>query len=623
MLIRAQSIEVAFGDRLVLRGADISVAAGECVALVGNNGSGKSTLLKVLAGQLRPDHGEVFRMAVPGLLHQMPDLPGETVQDALDDATAWHAALMADFEEASIAGDLNRSSKLQDRLDDVGWEIDHKVDAVTHRLKTPPRTASISTLSGGESRRVALARALLQTPDLLLLDEPTNHLDAETIEWLQAFLIGFRGAIVLVTHDRYLLEAVAQRIIEVEDGLTVAYQGSYSDYLIARAERRSLQESTESARLNTLAREAAWAARSPAARSTKQKARLKRLEVLEGARALHKEQSFFLDLKTGFKAGNTIVELVDVFGGYGENELIKNLSINVQAGDRVGILGPNGIGKSTLFRILNQELAAFSGKVHRAPRVRLAVIDQSRTGLKDTDSLFDAAGNGNSHVDLGDHQIHVASFLRQFLFQREQLDQPVSSLSGGERMRLLLARLLLQGANVLLLDEPTNDLDLMTLRVLEEALIDFDGASLVISHDRALIDRVCNVVLSFEGDGVVVSYASRQQAMRALEAKRLRSEEKHAGKSSQQNSSPKPPAPKNKTKKMSFGERQEFESLPGRIETLESEHGALSTQLSSPDTHAEGPELAARIGKALQSKQSEIDEAYARWTVLEGLAEGL
>ena len=617
MLIRAQSIEVAFGDRLVLRGADISVAAGECVALVGNNGSGKSTLLKVLAGQLRPDHGEVFRMASPGLLHQKPDLPGETVQDALDDAIAWHSALMSEFEEASIEGDINRAAKLQDRLDDVGWEIDHKVNAVTHRLKTPPRDSLITTLSGGEARRIALARALLQTPDLLLLDEPTNHLDSETIEWLQAFLIGFRGAIILVTHDRYLLEAVAQRIVEVEDGVTVAYKGNYSDYLIARAERRSRQEHTEAARLNTLAREAAWAARSPAARSTKQKARLKRLEVLQGERALHKEHSFFLDLKTGFKAGNTIVEMVDVFGGYGEDVLIKNLSLNVQAGDRVGILGPNGIGKSTVFRMLTRELDVFSGKVHRAPRVKLATIDQNRTGLKATDSLFDAAGNGNSHVDLGEHQIHVASFLRRFLFQREQLDQPVSSLSGGERMRLLMARLLLQGANVLLLDEPTNDLDLMTLRVLEEALIDFDGASMVISHDRALIDRVCNVVLSFEGDGVVVSYASREQALRALNAKRAEPKAEATGKSAV---SQKPA--KKKTQKMSFGERQEFESLPGRIEILEAEHLKLSEQMSLPETHAAGPQNAEALSKEMSAKQQEIDKAYARWSVLEAMAEG-
>jgi len=610
MLLRAQSIEVAFGDRLVLRGADLSVAAGECVGLVGNNGSGKSTLLKVLAGRLQPDHGDVFRTAEPGLLRQSPDLPGETVQDALDEAIAWHAVLLSSYEEALEQGDMDGAGRLQDRLDDAGWEIQHRVDAVCERLKTPSRTALLTTLSGGEARRLALARALLRTPDLLLLDEPTNHLDAETIEWLQSFLEGYRGAVVLVTHDRYLLEAVADRIVEVEDGLTVSYNGSYGDYLIARAERRSRMENAEASRLNTLAREAAWAARSPAARSTKQKARLKRLDTLRDERALHREQSFSLDLRTGFKAGNTIVEMEDLVGGYGDTVLIRNLSLNVQAGDRVGILGPNGIGKSTLFRILSRDLEPISGHVHRAPRVKLATIDQSRTGLKDSDSLFDAAGHGNSHVDLGEQQIHVASFLRRFLFQREQLDQPVSSLSGGERMRLLLARLLLDGANVILLDEPTNDLDLMTLRVLEEALIDFDGATFVISHDRALMDRVCNVVLNFEGDGRVMSYASRAQAVRAVEQQNKAA--RVAEKPKKNN-----PTKTSQVPKRNFAEAKELEELTARIEALEAEYEQLTERLSSPELYEEGAEAVSVVTASIKEKEQEIERAYERWSILE------
>ena len=619
MLLRAQSIEVAFGDRLVLRGADFSVAAGECVGLVGNNGSGKSTLLKVLAGTLKPDHGEVYRQAAAGLLHQKPQLPGDTVQDALDDATRWHSDLLEAYEEASMGEDMRLLSELQDRLDDVGWEVGHKMDAICQRLKTPARSASLQSLSGGEARRVALARALLQTPDLLLLDEPTNHLDAETIEWLQGFLAGFRGAVVLVTHDRYLLEAVADRIVEVEDGLTVAYKGSYGDYLIARAERRVRLEAAESSRLNTLAREAAWAARSPAARTTKQKARLNRLEELRGQRALHKEASFSLDLRTGFKAGNTIVELVDLYGGYDGTPLIRDLSINIKAGDRVGILGPNGIGKSTLFRIVARQLEPQSGVVHRAPRVKLALIDQARSGLKGTDSLFDAAGNGNSHVSLGDRQLHVASFLRRFLFTREQLDQPVSSLSGGERMRLLMARLLLDGANVLLLDEPTNDLDLMTLRVLEEALIDFDGASLIISHDRALIDRVCNVVLSFEGEGVVTAYASRQQALRALESSRADSAPVAAPKVTQ--ASPKPESTSSSKKtKLSWKEQRELEQIGGTIAKLEAELEALNSQMADPATVGKGHEELTRLSREIVSKQGEVEQAYSRWEELDAKA---
>ncbi len=611
MILRAQDIEVAFADRLVLRGADIAVAAGECVGLVGPNGSGKSTLLKVLAGELSPDHGQVFRQAPAGLLRQTPDLPGDTVQEALDEAVAWHAELVRAYEQAASGEDLDEAGRLQDRLDEVGWRMDHRVDAVCQRLKTPARDAAIPTLSGGEARRVALARALLRTPDLLLLDEPTNHLDADTIEWLQGFLDGYRGAVVLVTHDRYLLEAVADRIVEVEDGLTVSYDGSYGDYLIARAERRARLEQAETSRLQTLAREADWASRSPAARTTKQRARLKRLEQLRQERPLMREHSFTLDLRTGFRAGSTLLELEDVAGGYDGVALFQAVDASVQAGDRVGILGPNGIGKSTLFRLIRKEQAALAGRIHLAPRVRVATIDQARSGLDESDTLFDAAGHGNSHVVVGDQPVHVASFLRRFLFRQQQLDQPVASLSGGERMRLLLAKLLLEGGNLLLLDEPTNDLDLMTLRVLEDALMAFDGASLVISHDRALLDRVCTQVLSFEGDGVVTPYASRSQALRARDAAQAAAD-----------ATAKPPtartkAPRPQATGLSWKEQQELKDLPAQLEDLEAEHTALGERLADPATYQQDADAVSDLTRSYQALQAEIDTAYARWEELE------
>ncbi len=610
MILRAQGIEVAFADQLILRGADLSVSKGECVGLVGPNGSGKSTLLRVLAGLLEPDHGTVHRQAPAGLLDQAPVLRGSTVQDALDEAISWHHQLVAAFETAIAEGDLERSSALQDRLDDVGWRLDHRVDGVCERLKTPPRTDAIETLSGGETRRVALAQALLQTPDLLLLDEPTNHLDAETIEWLQSFLLGYRGAIVLVTHDRYLLEAVADRIVEVEDGLTVSYDGSYGDYLIARAERRARQEQTEASRLGTLAREAAWAARSPAARSTKQRARLSRLEQLQAERPLMREQTFELDLCTGFRAGSTLLELEDVDGGYDGVPLFHGVTLSVQAGDRVGILGPNGIGKSTLFKLIRRDLPPLAGRVHWAPRLKVATIDQARSGLDPTDTLFDAAGHGNSHVIVGDRGVHVASFLRRFMFRQQQLTQTVASLSGGERMRLLLARLLLDGGNLLLLDEPTNDLDLMTLRILEEALIAFDGASLVISHDRALLDRVCTTVVSFEQKGQVTSYASRLQAQRALDAT---VEAPRREKSTPQTEKPRP----KKKGGLSHQERQELAALPARLEALEAAHESLGAQLAAPETYQEATERIADLTQTYEAQQAEIEAIYARWEQLE------
>ena len=606
MLLRATDIEVSFGTHLVLRGADLMVNRGECVALIGNNGSGKSTLLKVLAGTLVPNHGEVERNAPAGLLEQNPNLPGRTVGEALAESQSWHQELLDNYQSAVERGDLDVASTYQDRLDDVGWDLNHRVEAIRDRLQAPSSDTPIDVLSGGQRRRVALARALLRTPDLLLLDEPTNHLDAEAIEWLQGFLSGYRGAVVLVTHDRYLLEAVADRIVEVEDGLTVSYNGSYADYLVARAERRARLEKAEMSRVATLAREAAWASRSPAARSTKQRARLKRLEELEDERPLIREQTFDLDLRTGFKGGQSMIELDNVTGGYPGNELFKQLSTSIQAKSCVGVLGPNGIGKSTLFKLITRELEPLAGAVHRAPRVKLAVIDQARSGLDDTDTLFEAAGGGASHVTLNGNSIHVAGFLKRFMFRNDQLDQRVGELSGGERMRLLLARLMLDGANVILLDEPTNDLDLMTLRILEEALIAFDGASLVISHDRALLDRACTAVLSFDTPCEVVRYASRIQAVGARAEIVPKSPPKKMTS-----------VAKAKPSGLSGKEKRELVALPEQLETLEAERDALGEQLADPATYQGDARHAAELGAAYKAAEEAVLTAYARWEELE------
>lgn len=613
MLLRAQDIEVAFSNRPLLRGANLTVSAGECVGLIGNNGSGKSTLLKVLSGDLRPDHGTVERHATPGLLQQDGLLPGDTVGDALRDAQSWHADLLSAYEEAITGDDMDLAGDLQDRLDTLGWDLSHQIAAVSDRLGTPSFDTPLANLSGGQRRRVALSRALLCSPDLLLLDEPTNHLDSEAIEWLQGFLSGYRGAVVLVTHDRYLLEASADRIVEVEDGLTVAYNGSYGDYLIQRAERRAQNEKSEMRRVATLAREAAWASRSPAARSTKQTARLKRLDVLRDERPLLKEQTLSIDLRTGFRGGQSMIELVETSGGYDGVPLFEALTTSIQAKSCVGVLGPNGVGKSTLFKLICKQLKPLSGDLHWAPRLKLAVIDQARSGLKDNDTLLDAAGNGASHVTVGDQDVHVAGYLRRFLFRREQLEQRVSSLSGGERMRLLLAKLMLEGANVLLLDEPTNDLDLMTLRVLEEALMTFDGATLVISHDRALLDRVCTAVLSFEGDAQVVRYASRMQAVRALEERAAEREKATV-------SAPTPKGPKPPRDTMSRKDRRELEALPGTLEALEAQRKEVENTLADPSTYQGDAAKVSALTQKLSDLDVDIAKAYARWEELEGQA---
>ncbi len=614
--LTARDIEKSFGDRTILRGCDLRVGPKDRVGLVGVNGGGKSTLLQVVAGVLQPDGGEVTTDGRLGLLRQNPPLPGRTVGEAADDAVAWHRRLLRDYEEALAAEDFATSSALQDRLDHHGWEVDHRVDAILSKLGAPPRDRLTAELSGGEARRVALARVLLDAPDLLLLDEPTNHLDADTVDWLQGVLRTWQGAVVLVTHDRYLLEAVAERIVEVEDGICVPYSGSYGDYLVARAERRAQQERGEDRRLALIAREAAWAARSPMARSTKQKGRLQRLDALRAQRDLTRERAFSLDFRVD-DVGGTVLELDGVGKAYPGKPLIDDLDLALLPGDRIGVFGPNGAGKSTLLRLLRGIEAPDRGEIRRGARISVGVLDQERTGLDPDESVLFAAGKGASHVEIAGRVVHVSAFLERFLFDRRMFHQRVHSLSGGERARLLLVRLLLEGCNLLLLDEPTNDLDLQTLRVLEEALMGFRGSAVVVTHDRAFLDRVCTSVLAFEGEGRVVQYASRTQYVQVLEAAR-RAAAREAAEAA-------PPAPTKSrermtstpsAKKLTFKERAELEGLPARIEALEAEQTTIEEQLGSAEVYRDGTDVGA-LTRRLTALGPELEVLYDRWSALE------
>jgi len=619
--IIARGIEKSFGDRRILRGCDLNVKPGERVGLVGANGCGKSTLLRIMGGQMEPDFGEIDRPGTVTLLDQEPVLPGITVGDAADEALQWHRDLLSGYEKALTDGDFDRAGVLQTRIELVGWTMEHHIDMLLDRLGAPGRERLNSELSGGECRRVALARTLLGSPDVILLDEPTNHLDSDTAEWLQGWLEASTATIVLVTHDRYMLEAVATRIVEVEDGICVSYDGSYADYLLLRAERRASMEKAEDSRLAFLQREAEWASRSPAARTTKQKARLDRLDALAATRPIQREQTFELDLSTGLKLGRTLLEVRDLNKGFDGRTLMESLSFALGPKERLGILGVNGCGKSTLLRIIAGQETQDAGSMTVASRVRIAVLDQERSGLEPTDTVFEAAGNGASHITLGANQIHVAGFLRRFLFPREVLDQKVSKLSGGERARLLLAKLLLQGCNLLLLDEPTNDLDLQTLRVLEEALISFDGSVIVVTHDRAFLDRVCTTVLAFEGDGEVIQYGSRLQHVAAVARKA--SKEKNKARASAraaaapvvQKAADKPKKPKGK--KLSFKETEELKEIPAKIEALEVEQTLSEQQLADPSLYKDRADEVPGLTSRLAAINAELPRLYARWEALE------
>jgi ATP-binding cassette subfamily F protein uup len=419
--------------------------------------------------------------------------------------------------------------------------------------------------------------------------------------------------VVMVTHDRYMLESVANRIIEVQDGETIGYTGSYGDYLVERAVRRAGQQRSEDRRLSMIRREAAWASRSPAARTGKQKGRLNRLDTLRAARNLPQEREFEFGFETGIKSGNTLVEMYGLCKGFSDRTLIKDLDLTIRPGDRIGILGANGCGKSTLLNIIARKLEPDAGTISYGPRVQIGMLDQHRSGLKPDDTVLESAGNGGSHVKVGDDWSTIQGFLGRFLFDRTHFDQKVSKLSGGERARLLMAKLLLERNPLLLLDEPTNDLDLLTLRVLEEALLSYDGGAIIVTHDRAFLDRVCTAVLSNDGEGNWVMYASRMQQVSAAKRRlaAIKMEEKRVVSPPISVTSSQP------SKRLSYQEKRDLEGLPAEIEALELEMTALTETMNDPATYRERAEQVPVLAKRLAEVEVAIETMFERWTELE------
>ena len=604
-ILSARNIEKNYGVKPVLSGCSLTVLSGARIGLVGNNGAGKSTLLRLLVGAEEPDYGEIHHSGSFAFLSQNPDLVGETVDEAVRSATAWHQQLLEAFERAVENGNNEQMSALQDKLDYVGWEVGHNIDSVLDKVKAPPKHRKLSTLSGGELRRVNLAKTLLSGADLLILDEPTNHLDVETIDWLESFLRGYRGAILLVTHDRYLLETVANQIVEIENGKCIRYEGSYGDYLIARAERHALMFKLEERRLRLLAKEAAWAARSPSARSTKQKARLQRLDELREKERFKGDSDLQFSFQTSDKFGHVLMEGVDLAFRFADGPwLFKGVQFALPPNSRIGIIGPNGAGKSTLLRVISGQLQPTNGRLLRSKRLKIGIIDQQRSGLKATDTVFEAIGQGRDHVVVNGVTIHVAGLLNQFLFPREMFGQQVSFLSGGERARLLLTKLISEGVNLILLDEPTNDLDLLTLRALEEALLVFQGAVVFITHDRSFLDRVCSSILSFEPNGVVIEYADRSQAVAGLL------------KYNQPKKVVKANTKKKNTTKLSYKEQRELDDLPQRIEQIESRQAEIQDLLNNPNTYKDDTIDVSELSKELDALEEQNLQLYERWSDL-------
>jgi len=628
-LITLDNACLAFGDLPLLDHTALVVEPGERLALIGRNGTGKSSLLKILAGDAALDDGIVWRQPGTKIAYvaQEPQFgAGARVFDAIAQGLGELSQLLIDYHDVAEAvahGDeskLDRMAELQDALEHhQAWRFEQRIEQALVRLNLPG-DATVESLSGGMLKRVALARALVAEPDMLLLDEPTNHLDLDGIAWLEALLNDFRGASLVITHDRRFLDSFATRIIELDRGLLRSYPGRYAQYVARKADELAA-EALESARADKLlAQEEVWIRKGVEARRTRAQFRVKRLDELRARREARREQMgrARIGLDRGEASGELVAELEGVSKRYGDRPIVRDFSTRIVRGDKVGLIGPNGAGKTTLLKLILGQLEADEGRVRTGSRIQVAYFDQFRTQLDESATLAEVISPGSDFVEIGGKRTHVIGYLGDFLFPPQRARAKVESLSGGERNRLLLARLFARPANVLVLDEPTNDLDMETLDLLEQLLQDYDGTVLLVSHDRAFLDAVVTQTIAYEGDGRWREYvggysdwiAQRPAAPASPAATPAKSAPPAPAASPVKADKP-AAAPKSK---LSFKEQKELDSLPDRIAALEDEQATLTARLSSGALA--GPE-AAGVSTRLGALAAEIDAAMLRWEELE------
>ena len=529
-------VSKAHEKKPIIKDISLSFYYGAKIGVLGINGSGKSTVLRIIAGIDKQYDGEIHRVPgyTVGYLPQEPQLdPAKTVQEVVEEAVAELKAVMAEYDDTFIAvGEtddadaqekiLARQAELQEIIDAKGgWDLDSRIEQAMDALRCPPADATTEKLSGGEKRRVALCRLLLQEPDILLLDEPTNHLDAETVGWLEKHLAQYKGTVIAVTHDRYFLDNVAGWILELDRGLGIPWKGNYSSWLEQKEKRLATEEKMESARQKTMAREREWATASPKARNVKNKARIRAYETMLNRDQVEQEKTSEIFIPPGPRLGGTVIEASKLSKGYGDKLLMDAISFALPPGGIVGVIGPNGAGKTTLFRMITGQEKPDTGELRVGDTVKLAYVDQSRDALDGSKPLWEVMSDGEEMVQLGKIRVPARQYAARFGFTGTDQQKLTGLLSGGERNRVHLARMLKSGANVLLLDEPTNDLDVNTIRALEEALENFAGCAVVISHDRWFLDRVATHILAFEGDSRVVWHEGNFQSYEEDRLRRL------------------------------------------------------------------------------------------------------
>ncbi|MFA5984387.1 MAG: ATP-binding cassette domain-containing protein [Methylococcaceae bacterium] len=630
-LLRLTNVSIAFGTHALLKDANFQLDAGERVGLLGRNGEGKSTLMKIIAGNIHADHGDIWRQPELKLawLEQSPDLPDDaTIYDAVASGLGelGHWITRYHHLSASMAYDddkaLQELGDLQTKLEaHNGWHFQQRVEATLSRLGLPGEL-KVNGLSGGWKRRVALARALVIDPEVLLLDEPTNHLDFESISWLEEQILEFQGAVLFVTHDRAFLQKLATRIVDLDRGNLVSWQGTYDDYLRRKAAALD-DEANQNAEFDKkLADEEAWIRQGVKARRTRNEGRVRALERLRNERAQRRnvQGTSRLGLDRGDASGKKVIEVNDICFAYEDRQVIRQFSTLIQRGDKIGLVGANGAGKSTLLKLLLKQLEPTTGTVEQGTRLEIAYFDQLRDQLDPDMTVVDTVADGNDFVEIAGNRRHVMSYLGDFLFAPARARSPVRSLSGGEKNRLLLARLFTKPANLIVMDEPTNDLDLETLELLEEKLVNYDGTLLLVSHDRAFLDNVVTAVFVLDGSGQVEEFIGGYSDWLDYTKQVKADAAKKTVDNTKKDKATVTPLG-GKKKKLSYKEQQELAALPELIDQLESQQVKLSQQTAAADFYKQEQAAISQTLADLQALEAKLQATYERWGELDAQAE--
>lgn len=623
-LLTANDLALAYGHQQLLEAVTLSASQGEKVGLVGRNGCGKTSLLRILAGHQNADAGEVARRRGLhiGYLPQEFELDAElTVRQNIEAGAADLIEWVRRYEAGE--GTDTELSALHHQIDAAeGWTLQARIKAIASALAAPGLDSLVGPLSGGEKRRVALCRALVAQPDLLLLDEPTNHLDAESIQWLEEFLRDFPGAVIFVTHDRYFLDVIATRIIELADGRSYSHPGNYTAYLESKAVRQQIAEQSERRRQRFLREELDWVRAGVRAQRSKPRHRLESFYHVKGLEAPPEEREMDLLIPPPAALGNHAIQLNDAGVRVGEpgseRWLFRGLSLSLNPGQCTGVVGRNGVGKTTLLRLCLGERKPDEGAVKIGKRAVFNYIDQTRMQLNGTGTVLEEISEGSESVLFGEQQLSARSYLRRFLFADQRVNEPVSRLSGGERARLMLAKVLRRGGNVLVLDEPTNDLDLPSLRMLEEALADFDGTVLVVSHDRYFLDRICDQVVAFEDGGIFVQPGNYSYYLEKRKEREAASQAAFATlvKTTQQRVEQQAHRKSTRPRKLTFKEQRELEGMEATILAAETRVNTLETTLNDPAFHAKRSHEARELIAELENARTEVARLYDRWQEL-------